>query len=589
MDKFESLKRFDSLSSRAFLPLSFFCIAGMGAVSVVNFVDPSGSNGLIEAATVLGVVANLFYHFHHQDHRASSQALVALIGVFLVSTTYTDSAARIGEYWLILFPVIAVLMLGRYVASVFHGLFILSSVPAIILASSRELKYEAAELSAVLFASSVTLLILVFYDHLIDELDSPEVDAEDASDNVTSERLKTEISQRRNAEERLKEAVEELEQNNKKLEQVTAIDEATIASIGEAVLVVDKSGLITRANPSSGRVLGINQQLMVGNPISSNLNFYLQDDESKKLDESEIVINTCMAHRSIREESYIVDGQKPGEKIYIKMTASPLVVAGEVYGAVVVIRDVTVEAVEDKAKSEFVSVASHQLRTPLSTINWYLELVLDGDFGELNKDQADYIREAYEAGNRMGELINALLNVSRLDVGSVMITPKDNVDIRQVIKQTLSDIEKKLIQKRIHVNVSIDDKVRPLRLDEHIMGIILTNLLTNAVKYSLDGSQVSIGVDCDDQNMIISVADQGCGIPKSDQDKIFKKMYRAENAIKNEPDGTGLGLYIIREILDKVDGSIVFKSVENKGSTFTVRIPLSGMKASSGAKQLTVK
>ena len=270
------------------------------------------------------------------------------------------------------------------------------------------------------------------------------------------------------------------------------------------------------------------------------------------------------------------------------MTASPLVVSGEVYGAVVVVRDVSVEVSVDRAKTEFVSIASHQLRTPLSTINWYLEMVIAGDFGELNSEQKEFIEEAYGASKRMGDLINALLNASRLDVGVVAIEPKDNVDIRDVLKGVLTDLEAKINAKQMTIQQDIADSVMPMRLDTRIMDIIFLNLLTNAVKYSPAGSIIEITAIMDDENLVFSVSDHGYGIPASAQGKIFSKMYRADNAVEQEPDGNGLGLYIIKSILETVGGSIEFVSKEGEGTTFTAKIPKTGMEARDGAKQLSL-
>jgi PAS domain S-box-containing protein len=407
-------------------------------------------------------------------------------------------------------------------------------------------------------------------------------------DGDSARALKLEIVHRQNAEAQMGEALKKLEENNRQLEQATAIDEATISSIGEAVLIVHPDGKVVRANPSAGRVLGVNQEELLGEAILKNLKFTLQADEDKQLGEKELVISKSMEHRSISSEVYRIV-RPDGQVVFAQMTASPLVVAGVVYGAVVVIRDVTSEVVVDKAKTEFVSIASHQLRTPLSTINWYLEMVIAGDFGELNKDQKEFISEAYGASKRMGDLINALLNASRIDMGVVAVEPQNDVDIRDVVKGVLTDLESKIVKKKIAVDVKIDETVTPMNLDVRIMDIIFLNLISNAVKYSPDGSQVTVSATKDQKHLVISVSDKGYGIPASVQDKIFSKMFRADNAVEHEPDGNGLGLYIIKSILDTIHGSISFNSKENEGTTFTVRLPRDGMQARAGAKQLSVK
>ena len=215
-------------------------------------------------------------------------------------------------------------------------------------------------------------------------------------------------------------------------------------------------------------------------------------------------------------------------------------------------------------------------------------MVLAGDFGEVNAEQKEFIQEAYGASKRMGDLINALLNASRLDVGVVAIEPTENVDVNELLKGVLTDLEAKIAAKKITIQKSIDDTVHPMSLDTRIMEIVFLNLLTNAVKYSPESSIVEVRGTTDAEFLILEVADHGYGIPAKDQEKIFTKMFRAGNAVEQEPDGNGLGLYIIKSIVETIGGDISFTSVEGEGTTFTVKIPLSGMEAREGAKQLSL-
>lgn len=581
----ETSKRLGRLRSLAILPLSFLALAGIGFVAVLGLVEPGGSPGIIEAVLAFLVVANLFYYLESGNLTVSSQVLCGLIGAFLVVNTYTQSASRVGEYWLVIFPVVVILLLGRYVGVVFTGLAVAALIPALFLTNGWELSYSAGELAAVIAGMILSAILLSFYDMVLRDV------AEDSTvrevESAENTNLKTEIAQRQNAEAQMSDALRKLEENNQQLERVTAIDEATISSIGEAVLIVDQDGVIVRANPSSGRILGINQEDIIGKDISDNLMFAKQSKEDELLKREQLVIYQSILHRSIDSETYKIT-QPNGKTIFAQMTASPLVVSGEVYGAVVVVRDVSEEVALDKSKTEFVSIASHQLRTPLSTINWYLEMVLAGDFGEVNTEQKEFIEEAYQASKRMGDLINALLNASRLDVGVVAVEPQENLDIRDSLKGVLTDIEARLTKKQITVQQLIDDSVRPMSLDPRIMEIIFLNLLTNAVKYSPAGSTVEVHAAVDEANLNIKVVDHGMGIPAADQDKIFSKMFRANNAVEQEPDGNGLGLYIIRSILEAVDGSISFESQQGQGTTFIITIPKTGMVQREGAKQLSL-
>lgn len=582
----EASGRFDSLRAMAIVPLSFFALASIGLVAVIGLVEPEGSPGIFELIITVLIVGNLSYFMMSGRVRNASQALVLLIGAFLSGGLYTETIGRIGEYWLIVFPVIAMLFLGRFVASVFVGFFVASMLPALVIGGSWDLPYTSTQIAGVILGVVLVSAFLYYYDYLLGKsLVQEAKDMDTAVDPEAS--LKLEVAQRQNAEAQMTEAVRKLEENNAKLEQATAIDQATISSIGEAVLIVDPDGKIARANPSAGRVLGVNQEELIGNHIVGSLSFSSKEDETVVLSEEKLAISQSMAHRSINEETYKIT-RPDGSTLYARMTASPLVVGGEVYGAVVVVRDATEEVVVDQTKSEFVSIASHQLRTPLSTINWYLEMVLAGDFGQLNDEQSEFIQEAYDAGKRMGDLINALLNASRLDVGVVAVEPQDDIDIRTVLKGVMTDLEARITAKKIHSEIQIDESVVPMSLDTRIMEIIFLNLLTNAVKYSPAGSDIFVAATTDEDSLVITVTDRGYGIPASVQDKIFTKMFRADNAVEHEPDGNGLGLYIIKEILDTIGGSISFISKEGEGTSFTVRIPKTGMQPREGAKQLSL-
>ena len=583
----EASKRLNAVRSMAILPLSFMALASIGIVAVIGLVEPEGSPGILEAVIGGLVVCNLFFYIQKDQLNTSTQILVGLIGAFLAVSLYTGSISRIGEFWLVLFPLLSMLLLGRFVTFVFVGIFMAATLPALLVSAEWDVEYTQAQLAGVLLGVLVVTGLMAFYDRAL-RVSAEQAIEEDVEVEVAKEAsLKTEIAQRQNAEAQMSEALRKLEENNEQLERVTAIDEATISSIGEAVLIVDQDGTIVRANPSAGRVLGLNQEDIVGKQVTDNLSFAKQSDENTTLTREEVVIYQSIMHRSINDETYKIT-QPEGTSLYAQMTASPLVVSGEVYGAVVVVRDVTQEVGVDRAKTEFVSIASHQLRTPLSTINWYLEMVLAGDFGEVNAEQKEFIQEAYGASKRMGDLINALLNASRLDVGVVAIEPTENVDVNELLKGVLTDLEAKIAAKKITIQKSIDDTVHPMSLDTRIMEIVFLNLLTNAVKYSPESSIVEVRGTTDAEFLILEVADHGYGIPAKDQEKIFTKMFRAGNAVEQEPDGNGLGLYIIKSIVETIGGDISFTSVEGEGTTFTVKIPLSGMEAREGAKQLSL-
>jgi signal transduction histidine kinase len=239
----------------------------------------------------------------------------------------------------------------------------------------------------------------------------------------------------------------------------------------------------------------------------------------------------------------------------------------------------------DKAKTEFVSLASHQLRTPLSAINWYGEMLLNGDAGVLSKDQHDYIQEIFDGSQRMVELVNSLLDVSRLEVGKLANKPEPT-NVGQLVDDLQKELQVSIQGKQLH----FAKDVKPLpqvTADPKQLRMIIQNLLSNAVKYTQNGGEVHVtlrpasaadaktaALHGNDPYWFFSVADNGFGIPKTEQSKIFGKLFRADNVRKLDVEGTGLGLYIVKEVVDKMGGKVWFTSVEGKGTTFYVVAPI---------------
>ena len=242
----------------------------------------------------------------------------------------------------------------------------------------------------------------------------------------------------------------------------------------------------------------------------------------------------------------------------------------------------------DAAKDEFVSIASHQLRTPLTALKGYTGMILDGDVGPISDKQREYLVEIKNANDRMIALITALLNVSRVDLGVFIVEP-EQLNLKKVAEDALKDLGMKIEEKQLQIETNFRDDLPLINADLNIVRMIFQNLLTNAVKYTSEKGKINVNIKKDGSNILISVVDTGYGIPSDVQPKIFTKMFRADNARVKDPDGNGLGLYIIKSTLEKTGGKIWFESVENKGSTFYVTIPLEGMKKKEGTKRLEVK
>lgn len=249
------------------------------------------------------------------------------------------------------------------------------------------------------------------------------------------------------------------------------------------------------------------------------------------------------------------------------------------------ILDITKQKEVDKAKTEFVSLASHQLRTPLTAINWYAEMLLEGDAGNLNETQLEYVREMYKGNQRMVDLVNALLNVSRIELGTFLVDPRPT-NLSILAEDILKELDPQIKAKKQRVAREVEDGFPEVMVDPKLIGIVIQNFLSNAVKYTPEGGSITFRLKQVKNNMRIEVQDTGMGIPEDQKPKIFSKLFRADNVRQVDADGTGLGLYIIKSIAESSKGRVWFESIENTGSTFFFEIPMTGMMARAGSKPL---
>lgn len=234
--------------------------------------------------------------------------------------------------------------------------------------------------------------------------------------------------------------------------------------------------------------------------------------------------------------------------------------------------DITEQKQLDQAKTGFLSLASHQLRTPIATIKWYMEMLLSGNLDGDFEKQTDYMTRIYNVNQGMIDLVETLLNISRIEMGSlkVDIRPTNVGELcEDVIAEMLPDIEKK----GLTVNKDYGSNLENIKSDPKLLRIVIQNLVSNAIKYTMNGGVITITLKESLWKKSISISDTGVGIPKREQDKVFTKFFRADNIrMLEDCPGTGLGLYLVKSIMGTLGGDIKFVSEENKGSVFTIEI-----------------
>lgn len=228
----------------------------------------------------------------------------------------------------------------------------------------------------------------------------------------------------------------------------------------------------------------------------------------------------------------------------------------------------------DATKDEFVSMASHQLRTPLTSIKGYISMVLEGDAGEISDDQRRLLSEAFTSSERMVRLIGDFLNVSRLQNGKFMIDRSMQVDLADIVRQEIANVREIAGARGIGIAYHQPSHYPALFLDEDKIRQVIMNFLDNAVFYAGDSKAITVRLYVSEGAAVFEVVDHGIGVPAAAQKHLFTKFYRAENAQKQRPDGTGVGLYLAKRVVTGHGGKLVFHSVEGQGSTFGFRLPI---------------
>jgi len=228
----------------------------------------------------------------------------------------------------------------------------------------------------------------------------------------------------------------------------------------------------------------------------------------------------------------------------------------------------------DKMKTEFLSIAAHQLRTPLGSMRWNIEMLLGGDVGEIPKTTKEVIKQVYESNQRMINLVNDLLNVSKIEQGKMKNKP-ELTDILKIIKEVIGEMKIEAEKKSISISLMIEkDSLFKVFLDRKRFREVMQNLLSNSIKYNCRGGRVVVGIKSLNGCMQISVRNTGTGIPKKDQTRVFSKFFRASNAVKSETTGSGLGLFVVKSYVESWGGKVWFESVEGRETTFYFTIPM---------------
>jgi len=340
------------------------------------------------------------------------------------------------------------------------------------------------------------------------------------------------------------------------------------ASTSDAFVLVSRRGLIEAVNGRAGDLLGFDPDQVIGLELAELLAGCCATAE---YDAVMMGLGTVVEDPGCQAEG---DLNLQPRKDILRWVARPTrSAAGETVGATLTFRDVTREREVSQMKSDFVSFVTHQLRTPLAGIKWMLELAAQEP--AVPADAASFVQDARDAAERLIGLVNNLLDVSRLEGGKLTLALQD-VRIGVLTRSVLDEMSPLILDRGHRLSIGGDADVPPVKTDPQLLRQVFFNLVSNAVMYTPPGGTIAIAMGREGQLARWSIADSGIGIPGASRARLFEKFYRAENVTAIETEGTGLGLYLVRLIVEHLGGQVSYVSEEGKGSTFVVTLPIAG-------------
>ena len=371
-----------------------------------------------------------------------------------------------------------------------------------------------------------------------------------------------------------------------RLSAVESKSDVVINAIDDGVLAISKDGNIELINPSAQQIIGWDQGDALGLNWKSVLKLVTSDGKDVEDLENPIAQSLSKNQPTHNDKLFLLTSSE--KRILVSIVSSPVGTEGE--GVIVVFRDITKEKAEEREQAEFISTASHEMRTPVASIEGYLGLALNPATAHIDEKARDFITKAHESAQHLGRLFQDLLDISKVEDGRMKNNPKV-INVNEFLKDIFDGLAAKASEKQLNyifmpdiVGESKEKSLQPIfyaNIDPDHFREVVSNLIENAIKYTPSG-EVVVNITGDDKQISVSVKDSGIGIPAEDIPHLFQKFYRVDNSDTREIGGTGLGLYLSRRLAEAMSGNLRVESKYKEGSTFYLEIP---RMSSSEAKQ----
>lgn len=363
---------------------------------------------------------------------------------------------------------------------------------------------------------------------------------------------------------------QQLDDMSRELRLIRAHTNALFSSIGDGIVATNKNGRIERINRAALEMLGYKSDEVIGKWFPEIVRaFTLDDQEVTPLDRP--ITQTFLTKKPITQK--LLYARKDGSKFPAAITVSPITIEGIPIGAVETFRDITTDFHMDKMKDDFISIASHQLRTPATGVKQYVGMILEGYAGTMTESQTTMLQKAYESNERQLRIIEDLLRVAKVEAGKITLN-KEKVDLYHLVEDIMLELSRTFLHSKQTVSVSANTKPLNAFIDCDRFRMALENIIENASKYTPAGGKIDVLLRQNKRNISIRVVDNGVGIAPEDRQRLFQKFVRLGHRSTHSVNGNGLGLYWAKQIIDLHEGSISVASELGKGSEFCIKVPV---------------